>query len=183
MKFSVLKKGFTKDKLDKLKIDTYLDLSKKSFILQGLENEKGMVENILKEENGGLWVIDRFIYEMQLTYIVCSWYSNLKIKEFTVSDYDFIISNGIFDYIVKQVYVDYIRFKTMLDNMLEDELQKRNSLEGIIVRSVDKLLVTLNDLTDDKKMEKMVEQFQKVVKDNPKLLEIVQSASKLGVAK
>lgn len=179
IKFEELKKTFSQDKLNDLEITKYLTLTQKNFIFEGTEEETGLINSILKEENN-LWFIDRYSYEVHLAHIILNWYGNVQFEQFSVDEYDFVQENGVLNFIINQVD-DYYKFTNMLDNILQDELEKRNSLEGIVARGLEKLMDKLDDLTDDKKMAKMVKQMKKAVDGNPQLLELLQLEKLQGV--
>lgn len=183
MDFKVFKNEFTEEKLNELQIKKYIPLSEKIGIIDGL------IENILINEDG-LYKIDLGNYELYSVFVTIKYFTDLEFSlseeekyEYEVEDYDFIMENNIKQFIIDNVGSDYFKFKELLNKTLEQEVEQRNSLQSVIIKSVEKLVGTLNNLTDEKKMGKLVKQFEKVVGKNPELLSFLKNAKQLGVAK
>ncbi len=182
IKFNELKENFNEEKLDELEITPYLKLSEKMFLLEGSEDEPGLVDIILKQDSyTNLWYIDRFSYEIHLTYTILNWYANISFEDnFTVDDYDWIQENSVYDFIVNKIE-DCWKFIDILNSKLEDEIEKRNSLSAVLNNGLKMLLVKIDEFSDPEKLKMLNKEIKKIVKDNPFLIDLVKDAKIKGV--
>lgn len=182
--FNELKQDYD---INKLEITPYLTLTEKELIINGTEEieAQGIVNSIIKENKNGLFYIDNFSYEMLLTYYLLNYYANVQFEgtEFTVEDYDWIHSNNVFSDVVEKVGKDYEKFVGMLDKSLNQEVEQRNSLQSVIIKSVDKFIGKLDELSNPKKLKALGKVYQDIVGKNPELLSLLENAKQLGVAK
>jgi hypothetical protein len=158
--------------LEQLEIKQYIPIDDKASIVSAIG------EQMIVEEDG-FASVDLGSKELFTTFAMAKYYGgiifDLNEEEkniYGADEYDFLHENGVIKYIEEQTD-DVWKFLQLLEDTLKNELEKRNSIASIAVRYLDKFMVKLDDLTDDKKMGKMVKQFEKAVSKNPVLLELL----------
>lgn len=168
MKFEDLKNDIKK--IEELEITTYLSLATKQLLIEGVEDKKGLLDNILVQNESGLWKIDFTLYEIYTTNQLCNWYLDIEFGDtFTSEDYDFIKKNNIEVKLTNDAYV----FEEMLNKYLKQEIEQRNSLSNTLIRISDKFMAKLDDISDPKKMNKLMKTYEKIKETNPELLTLV----------
>ena len=162
-----------------INIERYIGLATKMVMIEGFNytddngvelHAKGIVERVLEEVDGVL-KLNRYVYELNVMYEALKNYTDIDFEdsEFTMADYDMFITNGIWSFVSGNS--DFNVFYRLLDEAIAQKINGYNSLSSAIRQSVDKLLTTLNDLTDDKKMDNMLKTLNKAMKRNPELKE------------
>ena len=167
-----------------VKVKKYVKLSQKIAVIEGFETEEddreivhinGIVDDVIVEKDG-IHKLDFMAFELHSMYHIIDLYTDIEINDdFTIDDYDFIKENEICDFIMNSGNCDIYDFMDTLRGAINKELENRNSLSSVVNKALEKVTIALSDLTDSKKMNKMLKSLSKGLEKNPELKEYMKA--------
>jgi len=149
-------------KIDKTNINLNELIKVKSFI-SSIE-KKLLLDNIIngciETDENQIMKIDYFNKILVKDISIIANYTDLEFSDDdSIAEYDYLIQNGIFDYIIKNINEKEIEFiNDLLYDELKQVLQIGNSIEGIIAKGLNKLI---EKIPDEKGLNKMMSNMSK----------------------
>lgn len=145
-----------------IKINNYISIILKRGLILGyqLDDEEPVVGMLDKCFIDGK--LDLMKKEMYLVMTAIGLYADIQFDEdeLDVDIYDFIMSSGLYDFVLKN-HEDYERFKVMFDSAIEEkkyQLQQENSVENQLKKFLE---YVIENIPDNDKIMKLVKNLKK----------------------
>ena len=117
--------------LKKIEIENYVPFMLKKEVVNTL------IDSILENENGVL-IYDPMMKHLYFTLTFISLYTNLEYgNDEGIISYDALVSNGLVDYIIKNVGYDYGDFVNLFEETLNYRININNSITNAIIKLID----------------------------------------------
>lgn len=138
------------------------------------ENMINKIKAVSFTEENGITKIDFITKELFTVLIIFLEYTNKNINLYVKNEndeevldvklafelYDYIVSEGIFDDLVNKIN-DISSLFNMLNQEIEQELKIKNSIEGILAKTLNRAIDVLEKNTNPKEMKKILTQLNK----------------------
>jgi len=190
MKIIEIRNLYNEGKFEDIKIEgkKYIPLTQKIISIEGYDYEiedgeieekemahnNGLVDDVIIEDNE-YFKVDLFLYEICLMISILKEYSDVDFDDeiFIASDYDMFINLIKYKYILNSP--DVKSFISLSDSYLSNKCIELNSFSKVVTKGINKILSTLNDLTDSKKLDSMLKVVNKAINKNPALKDYMKS--------
>ncbi|MDD4804546.1 MAG: hypothetical protein PHN69_05160 [Candidatus Pacebacteria bacterium] len=182
MKLSEIQKD--KSKLYEMQVLSYLPIAHKTLMINGgeevdgIKEVTGIIDDCIKEKNG-MYYIDHFAKEVSFVLCVVMNYTDLEFDEIELKEgytiYDFIMESRIWECVQKHIPEEEMRkIHNLLDESLYQELEIKNSLQGILSRNLIKFVDVVDKNMNPKEMKSLLKAVSKEVKglDQDKIKEL-----------
>jgi len=153
MFYNMIKINEVSEGFSNLEVKKYLSFGIKHTII------KNVLESSTVEENG-IMRIDFAILEMVKLYSIINNYTNLDFTEGEVLDlYDQLMEQKIIEFVLKVIPSSELEFFDKVISQEINQIQKLdNSIEGIVAKGLNQLIVKL---PDEKNMNKLIKEIPK----------------------
>ena len=171
-------------KIDKTNINLNELIKVKSFI-SSIE-KKLLLDNIIngciETDENQIMKIDYFNKILVKDISIIANYTDLEFSDDdSIAEYDYLIQNGIFDYIIKNINEKEIEF---INDLLYDELKQKidlnNSLTNVIAKTLNNLISKIPDEKSlNKMMTNMTKNLNKIKPENLNMMKELFSQNKV----
>lgn len=167
---------------EEIQLNKYIPLIDKMAIIDAIK------DNMIDIEDG-FATINIYNKELYMTFAISKYYGGIEYAEdengifvYGEDEYNFLQENGVIQFIEDNVN-DIWKFTQLLENALEQEIEKRNSLPSIVLKLGTQLISKLDEMSDPKKLKQLGKVMKDITDKNPMLLDLLKDANLKGVIK
>jgi|WetSurMetagenome_2_1015567.scaffolds.fasta_scaffold29952_2 hypothetical protein len=167
MKFEEFKIEHEKQEnaVNKLEIRQYVPLTTKKMIAEIIA-EKCVVKSSKENINLSMFEIDYVHLIVSKMSAIISAYTDLKLSEDAYTEIDYLKSEKIYEAIITIIKDDVKELDEIIDKELENKLKAQNSIEGILINTVNTLISKIPDeKTANKFIGNFIKKIDKVIKN------------------
>lgn len=151
--------------VDEIEVKKYIPMAYKKMIIDGIKAQ------CIKQQEGmsNMYYIDFVTKEIvSVLLITQSYIKNVEFDEVEVENtlYDFYVSSGIWEKVEKEIPANEINLiESLVYDTIYTELEIENSIEGVLLRGLNKIADVINKNLNPKEINKFIKTFSKEIKD------------------